>query len=283
MAQSTLSQSQTDVQAPAREPLTESVGILQQLRWALSDSAVMTRRNLIQIFRQPQLIVFALVQPVVFTLLFAFVFGGAIPTGPVDYIDYLIPGIIIQTVVFAATNTTIGLTDDLSKGMIDRFRSLPMSRGAVLTGRTLADALRSVVTMGMIIGVGLLIGFRPDGGVLGVIGGVLIAFSFGYAFTWISALIGLLVKSPETAQVAGFIWIFPLVFASSIFVPVQTIEIAWLKTFAQNSPITVIADASRAAFSGQAIESPLLVVFWIALIMAVFMPLAIRQYSRAIS
>lgn len=280
MAQNTLTSDQVQLQSDAA--VSGKIGLTTHLRWAITDTIVLARRNLTQIFRQPELVVFALIQPVIFTLLFAFVFGGAIQTPGGDYLNYLIPGIIIQTVVFAANNTAIGLTDDLSKGMIDRFRSLPMSRAAVLAGRTLADALRSLITMSIIVTVGLIIGFRPEGGPAGVILGLAIAMAFGYAFTWIFALVGMLVKSPETAQLAGFISVFPLVFASSIFVPPASIQYDWLRWFAEHQPISVIANAVRGSFLG--LESdPLGAMLWIIGILLVFVPLAVRQYSRTVN
>lgn len=254
----------------------------QKTYWNISDALVMTRRNLIYYTRQPELIVFATIQPVMFVLLFAYVFGGAIATPNGDYINYLLPGIIVQTVVFGATQTTVGLADDLSKGMIDRFRALPMARSAVLAGRTVADATRSVFTIFIMILVGTLIGFRMQDGIINGLLAVAIAAAFGYAFTWISALVGLLVKNPEAAQVAGFIWVFPLVFASSIFVPTETMP-EWLQGFAENQPISMVANAVRGLFLGTAETGDILgAVAWIIAILAVFIPLSVAQYRRAV-
>lgn len=256
--------------------------LLDKVRWNISDALVMTRRNLTYYVRQPQLIVFATIQPVMFLLLFVYVFGGAIQGSNEAYIQYLLPGIIVQTIIFGATQTTVGLADDLQKGMIDRFRSLPMARSAVLAGRTLADTMRGVFTVILMLGVGTIIGFRFENGFLNGILAIGVAGFFGYAFTWISALIGLLVKNTEAAQVAGFIWVFPLVFASSIFVPTETMP-DWLQTFAENQPISAVVDAVRFLFIG--LGEPDMVIkalIWIAVVAAIFVPLSIRQYKRSV-
>ena len=202
-------------------PAPNDVGLLRRFLWNFTDTFVVMRRNLIQLFRQPQLLIFATIQPVMFLLLFTYVFGGAISfsTGG-DYIGFLLPGIIIQTSIFASTNTTVGLSVDLSRGMIDRFRSLPMSRAGVLAGRTAADTVRGSLTITIMMIAGFVIGFRFENWASGL-AGILLAIAFGHAFTWIGATIGLYVKDPEAAQVAGFIWMFPLTFASSIFVPTR--------------------------------------------------------------
>lgn len=255
--------------------------LIQRIRWNINDTLVMTQRNLVYYTRQPQLIVFATIQPIMFVLLFAYVFGGAISTPNGDYINYLLPGIIVQTVIFGATQTTVGLADDLSKGMVDRFRSLPMARSAVLAGRTLADSLRGVFTIGIMIVVGTLIGFRMQDGIINGLLAVGLAALFGFAFTWISALVGLLVKNPEAAQVAGFIWVFPLVFASSIFVPTQTMP-DWLQPFAENQPISVIATTVRDLFLGTNNGDIGQSLLWIGIILAIFIPLSVWQYGRSV-
>ncbi len=256
-------------------------------RYNVSDTLVMAQRNLMRYVRMPRLLVFSSIQPVMFVLLFAYVFGGAIATPGVNYVNYLIPGILVQTVLFGATLTTTGLADDLSKGIVDRFRSLPMARGAVLAGRTLADGLlRNLFVVLLMIGVGVLIGFRFEGGAGYAVAAIGLVVAFGFAFSWISALIGMLAKDPETAQTAGFIWVFPLVFASSAFVPVQTMP-AWLRGFANVQPISVTVNAVRYLTSGGAapgtaagdIGTSLL---WAAGILIVFVPLAIVQYRRTV-
>lgn len=265
--------------------IAEDHSVLLSIGWNISDTIVMTRRNLTYFVRQPELLVFSTIQPVMFLLLFTFVFGGAIAgsTEGGSYINYLLPGVLIQTIVFSATNTTVGLANDLSKGMIDRFRSLPMSRGAVLAGRTLSDAVRGLLTILIMVVIGYLIGYRFQNGVAAGVAGILLATAFGYAFTWISALVAMFVRDPEAAQVAGFIWVFPLVFASSIFVPTQTMP-DWLRIFAENQPISVIANAVRGLMSEQIITSDVLMaIAWILGIIVVFMPLAIWQYGQRTS
>ena len=264
---------------------TSSPGLWQRLSYNVNDTLVMAWRNLIRYVRLPQLLVFSTIQPVMFVLLFAFVFGGAIETPGTSYINYLIPGILIQSVLFGASQTTVGLAEDLSKGMVDRFRSLPMARGAVLAGRTLADSARNVFVVLLMLLVGAMIGFRFEGSILQAVGAVILVVFFGFAFSWISALIGLLVQDPESADAAGFVWIFPLVFASSAFVPVQTMPI-WLRTFAEVQPISVTVDAVRYLTSGGvapgAAQSDVLWAFlWALVILAVFVPLAVAQYRRS--
>jgi ABC transporter DrrB family efflux protein len=252
-----------------------------RLGWIVSDALAMTWRNLLRYVRVPQLLVFSTVQPVMFVLLFTYVFGGAIQLPGEDYVNFLIPGVLVQAVVFGSTQTGIGLADDLSRGMVDRFRSLPMARSAVLAGRTLSDAVRNAFVVVLMTGVGFLVGFRPSGAPLALLGALLLAVLFGFAFSWISATIGLLVRNVEAAQAGGFIWVFPIVFASSVFVPVETMP-GWLQAFAEVNPITVTADALRALSLGTpAGRSVLLTLAWAAAILAVFVPLAVARYRRA--
>jgi ABC-2 type transport system permease protein/oleandomycin transport system permease protein len=217
-----------------------------------------------------------------FLLLFTFVFGGAIQFQfPGDnYINFLLPGVLIQAVIFGTTQTTVSVAEDLQKGVIDRFRSLPMGRAAVLAGRTLSDAVRGVFVVTLMMIVGYLIGFRPEGTFLNLSGGVFIAVMFSFAFSWISAFIGLLVGDVETAQVAGFIWVFPLVFASSVFVSPATMP-DWLQGFAENQPLSAIADAVRGLFFGTYTTGEVTAaLLWIVGILVVFIPLAVWQYTR---
>ncbi len=245
----------------------------------LSDVLVMTKRNLVRYIRIPQLVVFSFIQPVMFVLLFAYVFGGAIQTGG-NYVNYLLPGILVQTVLFGSMQTGIGLADDLSKGMIDRFRSLPMTRLAVLAGRTIADAIRNVFVVALMTGVGFAIGFRLEHGIGMFLLAMLITVVFGFAFSWISATIGLAVKNVETAQSAGFIWIFPLAFASSIFVPVATMKPV-IRTFAQHNPISYVVDTVRAMSLGMPITHELWYgLIWMGAILLVFIPLAVSRYRK---
>ncbi len=240
----------------------------------------MTHRNLLRYVRLPQLLVFATVQPVVFLLLFTYVFGGAINVGGLDYVDYLVPGIIIQTVLFGATNTGLALADDLSRGMVDRFRSLPMARSAVLAGRTFADMVRNVFAVGSMIGVGYLIGFNFQNGASAALLAVIITLMLGFAFCWITAFLGLLVRDAETAQVAGFVTVFPLIFASSMFVPIATMP-DWLEAFAKISPVTATVDTVRALSLGGEVASSLWkCLAWIAGILMVFGSLSVNKYRH---
>lgn len=250
---------------------------------ALSDIAVVTRRNLLHIVRQPQLLVFSTIQPVMFVLLFNYVFGGVIENvlpPDVPYINYLIPGIFVQTVAFGATQTGVGLAEDLSKGVVDRFRSLPMARSAVLAGRTVSDLVRNVFVVLLMTAAGAALGFRFQVGLLPALGAIGIVVLLGFAVSWIMAFIGMAVKGVETVQAASFIGIFPLVFASSIFTPVEQFP-GWLQAFAKASPITNVANAARALVIGGPTARPLLYsLLWIAGILAVFVPLAVRSYRR---
>ena len=207
------------------DPSTAKVQPLRRpgLYWALADAWVLAKRRLRQIPRIPDEIIFATIQPVMFVLLFRYVFGGAIHVARRSYVNYLMAGIFIQTIIFGATTTGVGLAQDLEKGLIDRFRSLPMAKSAVLTGRTLADLVRNFVVVIVMLVVGLLVGFRPQGSPLGWLAAFGIILLVSFAFSWISATIGLLVHSVEAAQSAGFIWLFPLTFASPAFVTVKTI------------------------------------------------------------
>jgi ABC-2 type transport system permease protein/oleandomycin transport system permease protein len=255
------------------------------LTYAVSDALAMTRRNLIRYLRIPTLLVFSTVQPVMFVLLFVYVFGGAVRGAlqpHTKYVDFLIPGIMVQTVVFGSSQTGVGLAEDLSKGMIDRFRSLPMARSAVLSGRTMGDAVRNTFVVLLMTVVGVAVGFRFHGGFVPAIAALLVVIGFGFAFSWISATIGLIVHDVESAQTAGFVWIFPLVFASTVFVPLKSLP-GWLQAFARANPISNTANAMRALTQGGPITRPLLyTVLWVLGILAVFMPLATRNYRRVV-
>ncbi len=246
--------------------------------WAVRDAFTTGWRSLVGALRTPQVLVFALVQPVMFVLLFRYVFGGAIQTPGVDYVDYLLPGIFVQTAVFSGVATGVGLAEDLGKGVIDRFRTLPMAASAVLAGRTLADAVRTVVTLLLMLGVGLAVGYRP-GSVTGVVAGLGVVLLLSYAVTWFYVLIALAVRSPEAAQSAGFVLTFPLTFASSAFVSTETMP-GWLRGFAENQPVTLTADAVR-ALTGVGDASVWPALAWAVGLLVVLAPAAALLYRRA--
>jgi ABC transporter DrrB family efflux protein len=252
------------------------------LWWTFADAAAVTRRNLYRYVRVPTLLLFSTIQPVMFVLLFTYVFGGAIQVPGVDnYVDFLMAGILVQTVIFGSTQTGVGLAEDMSRGMVDRFRSLPMARSAVLAGRTTSDTVRNLFVVCLMLVVGTLVGFRFHAGVGPAVGAVGLALAFGLAFSWISALIGLSVRDVESAQAAGFVWVFPLVFASSAFVPVDTMP-GWLQTFADINPVTITVNALRALTLGGPTARPVLEsLAWIVGILLVFVPLAVNRYRRA--
>jgi len=249
---------------------------------SLADSRVMAARQLRKTLRRPSLVVFAFVQPVMFVLLFRYVFGGAINTAGVPYVDFLMPGIIVQTAIFGALLTGIGLTEDLKAGIVDRFRSLPIARSAVLIGRTTADLMMNVLTLIVMVLVGVAVGFRPTEPFYDLALAFGLALGFAYVFSWISACIGLWVRDPETAQSAGFIWVFPLTFASSAFVPTSSMPEA-LRAFAQINPVTLAADAVRALTIGRAdaVTPALGTLAWLGGLLLIFVPLAVRAFRHA--
>jgi len=257
-----------------------------RLAWAFLDAMVLAKRSLLQTLRVPQLIVFVTIQPIMFVLLFRYVFGGAIQVPGGQYVNYLMPGIFVQTVAFGGVTTGIGLAEDMQRGLIDRFRSLPMSSSAVLTGRTVADLGRNLFTVLVMLVVGFLVGFRPRGTVAEFLLAMLVLIGFSFAFSWISALIGISVRSTEAAQSGGFIWMFPLTFASSVFVPVASMP-AWLRTFAEHNPVSVVANSLRGLFhvdpSLTAADTGLALIqsaAWIAGILLVVIPFSVARYRR---
>ena len=260
---------------------------------AVTDGWVVAKRNLIKIKRVPDLLVFSTIQPIMFVLLFAYVFGGAIKLSGVNYREYLMAGIFTQTVAFGAGITAIGLADDLQKGIIDRFRSLPMSRAAVLIGRTTSDLLNNLLVVAVMAVCGVLVGWRIHTDPVRAVAGFVLLFAFGYAMSWISATIGLSVKSVEVAQSAGFIWMFPLTFLSNAFISTNTLPDP-LQKVADWNPISSIVLALRDLWGNSALgqerghgfpaRHPLLLsVIWIVAILVVFLPLAISKYRRAAS
>jgi ABC transporter DrrB family efflux protein len=271
-----------NLSAPRRPVLRLQRPSLRAVRAALTDSAVVTGRNLRHFIRQPDLLVFSTIQPVLFVLLFVYVFGGAVsrslPHG-VAYVDFLLPGIFVQSVTFGASQTAVGLSEDLTRGVVDRFRSMPMARSAVLAGRTVADLVRNIAIIGLMIAVGYLVGFRFHGGAAGAAGCIAVVAAFGFALSWIFAFVALTVRGAETAQTAGFVVIFPLVFASSVFVPVATFP-DWLQAFAKINPVTVTATAARSLALYGTPASLGAAAAWIAGLLAVFIPLSVWRYRR---
>ncbi len=248
---------------------------------ALSDSRVMARRQLRKILRRPMYVVYLFVQPILFVLLFRYVFGGAINTGPVSYVNYLLPGIIVMTATFGALTTGLGLTEDLAAGVVDRFRSLPIARSAVLVGRTAADLVTNCLTLIIMLLIGLAVGFRPSQPVWQIALAFVLVLAFAYVFSWISAFVGMVARNPETAQSVGFIWVFPLVFASSAFVPTRSMPGA-VRAFADVNPITLVVNATRALTvgHGHALGPALGSLGWLAGLLLVFIPLCVRAFRR---
>ena len=247
---------------------------------AASDMMALAGRNLTTYRRVPQLLVFSTIQPVIFVLMFRYVFGGAIRVTGVSYVDYLMPGIFIQTVVFGAIGTAVGLATDLNTGLLERFRSLPMSRSAVLAGRTAADLARNVFVVALMALVGFAVGFRIHGGVPSFVVALGLVLLFGYVLSWVFAGVGLVTGNPESAQAAAFPVMAPLVFASSAFVPVASMP-AWLRVFAEHQPVSVTTTAVRQlVLGGPATADVLKALAWMAVILLVFAPLSVWRYQR---
>jgi ABC transporter DrrB family efflux protein len=260
----------------------------------VSDIAVITRRNLLFTVRLPQVLVLSSSMPVIFILMFTYVFGGAIqaalpPAAAGRYVNWLIPGLLAQFALFGGSATASGLAEDLAKGAIDRFRSLPMAGAAVLAGRTLSDLVRLALTLTLMLAVGYGIGFRPQTGLPGLLGAAAVGLLFGYAWSWVMALLGLAVRSAEAVQAATYLVVFPLAFTSSVFVPTPTMP-GWLQPFAANQPVTVATNALRGLVLGQGALPPgrtvasqvVLALLWAVAITAVFVPLAVRAYRRTV-
>jgi ABC transporter DrrB family efflux protein len=257
---------------------------VSSLAYAVSDTMVLAKRSLLRIPRAPDLLLSFTVQPIIFVLLFVYVFGGAIKTpGFEDYTDFLMPGIVAQTMSFGGFVTALGLAEDLKKKLIDRFRSLPMSRSAVLAGRTLADVATNVISLTIMVAVGLAVGFRFHSSPLEVVAGIGLMLLFGYAFSWIFAYCGLVASSGESAQAIGFIVIFPITFISSAFVPVDSMP-SWLQPIAENNPFTTVVDAMRALWVDAPAGNDIWgAVLWSVGLIAVFAPLSVARYRRAVS
>jgi ABC transporter DrrB family efflux protein len=262
-----------------------------RIRYGFGDGLVLAWRNLMQISRVPTVLVFELVQPIMFVLLFTIVFAENIANLPagLTYTMFLMPGIFVQNAIFGSTTTTVGLAEDMKKGLVDRFRSLPMARSAVLVGRTTADLGKNLVLLLLVIGVGYLVGFRFENGLLGAIGMIALVLAVGFVFSWISAVVALAIKEVEGVQAAMFTGIFPFVFVSAALVPVVGM-VSWIQPIAEHNPVTVWANTARVlalgdvawptygpqSLSGLVITS----VVWIAALLLVFVPLAIRMYRR---
>ena len=251
------------------------------LRMGISDTLVLAKRNFLRISRAPALLLAFTVQPIMFVLLFAYVFGGAIPTPGHSYIDFLIPGILVQTMAFGGFVTAMGIAEDLRKGLVDRFRSLPMSRAAVLGGRTLSDVATNTLSITILLVTGVIIGFSFQTSFLHAAAGIGLLLLFGYAFSWFLAFLGLLVSSPESVNSLGFIAVFPLTFVSSAFVPVASMP-EGLRQFAEVNPFTIIVDAMRHLWLGAPANNSVWgAAVWSLVIVAVFAPLAVARYRRA--
>ncbi|MGH2584768.1 MAG: ABC transporter permease [Dehalococcoidia bacterium] len=248
--------------------------------WAVADALVLAKRTLIQTPRVPELLVFATIQPVMFVVLFRYVFGGAINVEGTSYVNYLMAGIFVQTIAFGASNTGVSLADDMQKGLIDRFRSLPMAPSAVLMGRTIAELARNTFVVAIMFAVGLLVGFRPDGNPAAWAAALALMLLFSFAMSWIFVVNGLAVRTVEAVQQASFIWLFPLTFVSSAFVPVETMP-GWLQPFAEYQPMSQVVDAVRALLLGEPLGSSLWwSLAWCIGLIAVFVPLGISLYQR---
>jgi ABC transporter DrrB family efflux protein len=252
---------------------------------ALHDGWVVARRNLKHFTRKPRLLVFSTIQPVMFVLLFAFVFDGAVrgalPDGFSSYLAFVMPGIFVQSTTFRMTQTAVGLAEDLERGVIDRIRSMPVARSAVLVGRTFADLVRGLAVIGLMVVCGMLVGFRFERGLLAAIASLAVVGLFGYAFSWVFAYVALRVPGAESTQAAAFVAAFPLTFVSSVFVPTETYSIAWLATIARWSPVTAAADAARGlAVAGPVVEPLTRTLVWSGVLLVVFIPLSVARFRR---
>lgn len=265
----------TTVTAPAGVTLPRT-----GIRTMAADILAITWRNLTSLRRTPQLLVFSTIQPVVFVLLFRYVFGGAIVVPGESYVNFLMPGIFAQTVMFGAMGTAVGLATDLQTGIVERFRSLPMARSAVLAGRTFADLARNVFVVLLMAGVGFLVGFRVQTNAWAFAGSLALMVLFGYAVSWIFAIVGLAVRDPETAQAASFPVLAPIVFASSAFVPVSSMP-GWLQGWANHQPLSAVTNAARdLALGGPTATDVFQAIAWCVGIVAVAAPLAVSLYRR---
>jgi ABC-2 type transport system permease protein/oleandomycin transport system permease protein len=265
------------VTGDARRPVRR----VDQLGWLLNDTLTIAWRFLASMFRMPESIAFSVIQPMFLVLMFRYVFGGAfkhVIHG--SYVDYLMPGIFVQTVAFGSIISAVGMAEDLQKGIIERFRALPMARSAVVTGRTVSDLVRSTFSIGLMAGLGFAVGFRIQTSVPAFLAGLGILLLFAWALSWGFALLGLILRSPETAQLATFPILLPFTFASSAFVPVATMP-GWLQAFATNQPVSQVITACRALMDGGPTASHVLAALaWSVGLMVVLAPLAVRRYMH---
>jgi len=252
------------------------------LGWALTDGIVLAKRQLRQIPRVPDELVTALIQPVIIVVLFRYLLGGAIASAihGITYVNYLMAGVFVEALLLATANTGVGIASDLQRGIVDRFRSLPMAPSAVLTGRIVADQVRAAVIIVVTWGIGVLVGFRPQGSPLSWIAASGLLLLTSLVFSWLSALVGLLLRSVEAIQQAALIWLLPVLFASSAFVPVETLP-GWLRAFADHQPVSLIMDAVRGLLLDRADSSTILqALMWCGVLLFITIPLAIWTYSR---
>ncbi len=258
--------------------------MIGRIWWALKDACVEAERHLRIIPRNIELLIFATIQPIMFLVLFAYVFGGSIRVaGFTDYNQFLLPGIFSQSLVFGSAFTGIGLAEDLSNGLVDRLRSLPMARSAVLVGRTVSDLVRNLFTFFVMFGVAFLLGFRIKGSLVEAVYATLLLLFFSYALSWVQALMGLSVGSVEAANSAGFIWMFPVTFVSSAFIDPSTLP-AWLEPVADANPFTIVTNAARALYNGIPVgDDAVISLAWSAGIIVVFATLAIRKFNSSTS
>ncbi|HEY8772699.1 MAG TPA: ABC transporter permease [Candidatus Limnocylindria bacterium] len=253
------------------------------VRWWIADSLEMVKRNLRHIRRTPELLIDVTLQPIMFVILFRFVFGGAIPIHGTTYVNYLMAGIFVQTIAFAGVYTGVLLANDLKNGMIDRFRSLPMLQSSVLTGRTLTDLLRAMLAVTVMTVVGLLVGFRPEGGLSGALLAVGVMLTFGFALSWVGVAMGSFVRTPEALQGLMFMTVFPLTFASSAFVPTSTMP-TWLRVFAEHQPLTLVTNTVRSLMlNGRGGPDAIPALIWSVAALLAFFPIGLWLYRRRTS
>lgn len=253
---------------------------MSRVATAVTDVAVMTRRNLFSQLRVPALLATSTALPVMWVLLFNYVFGGALQEGSVKYIDYLVPGVMVLAVTFNLNNSAVAVAEDVNKGMIQRFRSLPITRWSMLAGRALFDTMRNLLGLGVILAVGALAGFRYHDGLARALGGILLLLAFGFASSWLGSLIGLVARDVETASMGSLLFAIPLAFVSSLFVPLSTMP-GWLQAAAKVNPVTQAVDANRALALGGTADKPITyTLIWTVGLLAVLVPLTILQYRR---